>query len=89
MKEKFSGLRPESALVALQYTTYRLTRAIFFFKKQTENEAGRPVLDLFLFLKGLHKVKASGQHRSGHTIKTNCITFPTFDPEICSILIFL
>ena len=54
MKEKFSGLRPESALVALQYTTYRLTRAIFFFKKQAENEAGRPVLDLFLFLKKLY-----------------------------------
>ena len=33
---------------------------MFFFKNYTENEAGRLVLDLFLFLKKLYEVKASG-----------------------------
>ena len=32
-----------------------------FFKNHTQNEAGRPVSDLFLFLKkALYKVKTSG-----------------------------
>ena len=41
-----------------------------------------------------HKVKTSDQHlifyvpALGHTIKINCITFQTVDPDICPILIF-
>ena len=35
-------------------------KRIFFFKDQAENEAGRPVPDLFLFFKkALYEVKAS------------------------------
>ena len=38
-----------------------ITREIFFFENHVENEAGRLVPDLFLFLKkALYEVKASG-----------------------------
>ena len=36
------------------------TIEMFFFKNYAENEAGRLVLDLFLFLIKLNKVKAIG-----------------------------
>ena len=29
-----------------------------------------------------------GSYRHRHTVKTNCIKFEAFNPEICSILIF-
>ena len=58
-------------------------KRIFFFKSQTENEAGRLVADLFLFFKKpLYDVKASGQQHilnifrlpsTWNTIKRNCI----------------
>ena len=38
-----------------------MTREIFFFKNNADNEAGRLVPDLFLFFKkALYEVKASG-----------------------------
>ena len=38
-----------------------MTREIFFIKKNSENEAGRLVADLFLFFKkALYEVTASG-----------------------------
>ena len=76
---------------------------IFFFKHYAENATGRLVSGLFLlFEKALYEAKASGQHlsfqtigrpRLGPTIKTNCATLQTADPElivqnICSIFIF-
>ena len=57
------------------------------------------VLDLFLFFKKLHTrskqvistsvLISFGRLPLEHTIKTNCISFLTVDPQICSILIFL
>ena len=39
---------------------------IFFFKNHAENEAGRLVLDLFLFFKkAFYEVKASGLYSQG------------------------
>ena len=55
-----------------------------------ENEAGRLVPDLFLFLKKAScAVKASAQSRLqlGHTRKANCIKFQTVNPDLCLILI--
>ena len=56
---------------------------MFFFKNHAENEAGRLVSHLYLFLKkALRKVKAISLHlsfntsigpRLGHTMKTNFI----------------
>ena len=79
------------------------TNIYIFFKNYAENETGRLVSGLFLlFEKALYEAKASGQHlsfqtigrpRLGPTIKTNCATLQTADPElivqnICSIFIF-
>ena len=71
------------------------TREIFFFKNHAEDEAGRPVPDLFLFFKkALYEIKASClQFRisiapNWHIIKKNFIKLQIIDPEICSILIF-
>ena len=42
---------------------------MFFFKNDAENEAGRLVLDLFLFCKiALYEIKASGLQ--GYILKT-------------------
>ena len=42
-----------------------MTRKIFFFKNNAENEAGRLVPDLFLFFeKALYELKASGMQLS-------------------------
>ena len=73
------------------------TIEMFFFKNYAENEAGRLVLDLFLFLIKLNEVKAIGLQLSfnifrypwtWYTIKTKCIKLQTINPEIYSILIF-
>ena len=61
-----------------------------FFKKNTENEAGRLVTDLFLFLKNaLYEVQAGKLALSfnifnilGDTIKTNCVKIQAVDPKI-------
>ena len=63
-----------------------------------ENEAGRLVPDLFLFLgKALYEVKAGGlqlsfdtfrQPSTCHRIKADCIKPWSIDPKISSILIF-
>ena len=60
-----------------------MTREIFFFKNNAENEAGRLVPDLFLFFKkALYEVKASGlqlsfnhfrQSSTWQTIKTKYV----------------
>ena len=69
-----------------------------FFKNYAENEAGKLVPDLCLFLKNSqYEVKAYGlqlgfirsrEPLTCNTVKTNCIKLQTIDPEICSILIF-
>ena len=71
---------------------------MFFVKNYEENEAGKLVLDRFLFFKkALYQVKASGlqpdftifgQLSNQHTIETNCLKLYIIDPEICSILNF-
>ena len=71
---------------------------IFFFKNHAENETGRKVPDLPLFVKkDSCEVKASSQHldtwtlrtRLGYIMKAKFITFQNVDPAICSILIFM
>ena len=58
----------------------------------TENEAGKLVPELFCSLRKLYirqkqvfstqVIIRFGRPRLGHTIKTNCITFLTIDPDI-------
>ena len=69
-----------------------------FLQRSCRKWAGRPVPDLFLFLKKLYTRSKQvvstlvlihfGRLWLGHTIKTNFITFQNVDPEKCSILIF-
>ena len=69
---------------------------MFSLKNNAENDAGRLVSELFLFLKKvLYEVKVSGLQLSfniyispsnWHTIKSNCISLWNIDLEIWSIL---
>ena len=67
-----------------------------FFKNHAENEAGKIILDLFLFFKKpLYKVRASDQHLSLNIVwqtltrtYINNKLYSISDPQICSVLIF-
>ena len=60
---------------------------IFFFKNLAENESERLVQELLLFSEsGLHFIfNIFAKPQLGQTIKKNCITVQTYDPDMFSI----
>ena len=68
-----------------------MTKEIFLFKNYAKKEAGRPVLDLFIFRKSLiwGESKWSPISIALNLPYNKSKLYKTFiDPEICSILIF-